>query len=146
MWAILQINYIIWKERQLRRHLYIGWRGWTSSSRMNQLPTTPTSFCPFPQALCLRRSVSLLKHFCVIRAAANGELVSSKGNRNKACRLVEHHHTKCSQGLCGKCFSHLGFVRNSAANSTTCRSKKQHLGTEFENVFFSPLILCLQLL
>lgn len=101
--------------------------GWTSTLQPQ------TTSVHFPRHFVSR--VSHLKHVCVLRAAANGELVGSKGNRNKACRLVEHHHTKRSQGPCGKCFSHLGSVRNTAANSTTCRSMKQHLETESENVF-----------
>lgn len=135
MGTILQETTQFKKSSNSKSIFTLAGESWASSGRMNQLPTTPNNFCPLPQALCLQRSVSHLGHFGVIRAVANGELVSSKGNRHKARRLPEHHHTKCSQGLCGKCFSHLGSVRNSATNSTTCRSMKQYLGTEFENVF-----------
>lgn len=104
--------------------------GWTSSLKPR---TTSVSF---PRHFV---SSDLYYHifstFCVCRAVANGKLVTSKRVRNRACNLVEHHHIKSSQELCGKRFSHLGPVRNSAANSTTCRSMKLHLGTEFWNVF-----------
>lgn len=61
-------------------------------------PCSPKQLLSLQQPLSLQRSVSHLEHSCVIRAAANGELVNSKGNRNKACRLVEHQHTSAPKG------------------------------------------------
>lgn len=104
--------------------------GWTSSL---QPCTTSVSFTR--HFLSSSRYDHIFSAFCVFRTVLNGKLVTSKSIRNKACKLVEHHHIKSSQGLCGKCFSHLGPIRNSAANSTMCRGMKLRLGTGFENIF-----------
>lgn len=104
--------------------------GWTMSLQPH------TASVSFPRHLL---SSHLYYHifstFCVFRAVANGKLVVSRRIRKQAWNLVEHHHMKSSQGLCGKHFSHLGPVRNSTANSTTCTRMRLRLGIEFENFF-----------
>lgn len=124
------------KGHQLRSTFRLaGGDGHPHSGRTSPLQPCTTSVS-FPRhVLSSVLYYHICSTFCVCRAVANGKLATSKRTRNKACNLVEHHHIKSSQELCGKRSSHLGPMRTSAANSTTCRSMKLLSGTEFRNVF-----------